>query len=117
MPAPIPHFIPLEVRRIDPPRLIRLLANLRRWALIPVRRMEMVIHVAPEIGRTVGPWARPNEYAAHKPFRTVIPRRRTGVGRDVVVTIRTVGGYSDCDIHLSRCLRSGSRQAHRGNRG
>jgi hypothetical protein len=107
--TPVPHFVAFEVRAIDTLCLFRFLTGLRHGALVAVGWVEMVIYVAPEIGRAMKPWARANEDAANKPFGTVVAGGGTGVWGDVIVTIRTVGGYSDFDVDLSLCFRDGNR--------
>ena len=66
----------------------------------------MVVDMASKLRRSVEPWASANENATNEPFRTVITGRSTGVRRDVIVTVRTIGGHSDLDADLS--ARSGS---------
>jgi len=105
----IAHFVSFEVRSIYTPCLLRFLTHSWHCALVAVVRMKMVIYVATEVGRTMKPWASANKYTPHKPFRTVVSGGSTGIRSDVIVTIRTVGGYSDFDGDLGLCFRGGSR--------
>jgi len=77
--------------------------------------MKFVIYVAPEVSAAMEPWAGANEDAAAKPFRTVVSGGSTGIRGDVIVTIRTVGGYSYIDADLSLGSGSGSREADSGS--
>jgi hypothetical protein len=101
MAASVTHFVAFEVGGIDTLGRFRFLADFRHGSLIAVLRMETIIHVAPEVGRAVKPWADANEDAVVKPFRTVVAGGSTGVGSNVIVTVRTFGGYSDVDGNLS----------------
>ena len=103
----VPHFVAMEVRGIDTPSLFRLFAELRYGALIAVGRMEMVVHVAMEVFRSVEPWTDADENTSVEPFRTVVAGRSAGVRRNVVEAIRTVGCDSDLDTDLSGGLRGG----------
>ena len=107
----VPHFVAMEVRGIDTPSLFRLFAELRYGALIAVGRMEMVVHVAMEVFRSVEPWTDADENTSVEPFRTVIAGRSAGVRRNVIVTVRTVRCDSDLDADLSGRDRGGERES------
>jgi hypothetical protein len=77
--------------------------------------MEMIIYVAPKVRSAVKPRASANEDAANKPFRTVVAGRSTGVRSDVIVTIGTVGGYTDLDGNLSLSFGGCGRAADCSN--
>src|ERR1700728_1827101 len=87
---------------IDTPRGLRLLTPARQWAVIAVIRVEAVVHVAVETFRPVKPRTSAHENASGKPFWPVVTGRSAIVGSDVVVTIGTLGCYSDvdADAHL-----------------
>jgi len=93
--ASITHFVSFEVCGIDTPAGIRSLTDFWHGSFIAVFRMETIIDVAAEVGRAVKPWAGAYEDSCRKPFRTVIAGGCTGVRGDVIVTVGTVGGYSD----------------------
>jgi hypothetical protein len=100
MATSIPHFVTFEVRTIDAFSRLRFLAPLRNWALIAMVGMELVIYMALEFGCAMKPWAGANEDVPVKPFRTVVAGGSTGIRSDVIVTIGTVGSYSDIDADL-----------------
>jgi hypothetical protein len=79
----------------------------------------MVVNMATELGCAVKPRAGADEDAPVEPFRTVVAVGSTGIGRDVIVSIRTVGGGSDvdADADLSFCVSGGSREADSGRGG
>lgn len=114
---PIPRLIPFEVGDfIESIRWVGLFATCRHWAFITVRRMKMVIHVAPEIGRTMKPRASADEDAVQKPFRAVVTVGSTSVRRSRVVSIGANGGYSDVDADLSLGSRGSNRIANSNDR-
>jgi len=78
-------------------------------------RMEVVIHVAPEIVAAMEPWASADEHASAEPLRTVITKRSTVIGGNVVIAVGTVRGYSDLDADLGLCSGSGWCQAKSGD--
>ena len=92
-------FVSFEVRAIDTLCLFRFFTGFWHWALVAVGGMEMVIYMAPEVGRAMKPWAGANEDAAIEPLWTVVAGRSTGVRSDVIVSVRTIGGDSDFDVN------------------
>jgi len=101
--ASVPHFVSLEVRDIDMLCRVRMFASRRHGALITVLRMEVVIYMAVKFSRAMKPWASSNKNAPIEPFRTVIAVGRTVIRGNVVITIWTLGGYSDVDADLGLC--------------
>jgi len=112
---PIPRFVSFEVGGVDVLRRVGLLTTLRHGSLIAVFRMKFVIHVANEAFGAMKPWAGANEDTPIEPFRSVVAIGRASIGRHVIVTIRTVGGYSDLDANLSLGNGSGGREADYGD--
>jgi hypothetical protein len=79
--------------------------------------METVIHVALEVAGSMKPRASANEDVPIKPFWPVVSSGSTGVGSDVIVTIRTVRGHADVDADLSLCCGSGGDEADSSHSG
>jgi hypothetical protein len=92
-----------------------LIANLGRWTVVAVSRVERVVDTAMEVIGALKPRTGPDENAAVKPLLAVIPVGNAAVGGVVVVTIRTI--RCDCDVHadLGFCFESGCRKKHSGN--
>jgi hypothetical protein len=80
-------------------------------------RMEMVIYMAPELGRPVKPWASANEDTVAKPLWSIVTSRSTGIWSDIIVTVGTIRGYTDVDADLSLGLRGVSREGDSRNSG
>jgi hypothetical protein len=76
----------------------------------------MVVHVTTEFGTSMKPWPNANENASIEPFWTVVSGRCTGVWRDVIVSIGTIGGNSDLNADLSLRHRGQGSEANYGNR-
>jgi hypothetical protein len=57
------------------------------------------------------PRAGANEAVPIKPFRTIVASGSTTVRSDIIVTIGTIGGYSDVDADLSLCFGGSSGEA------
>jgi hypothetical protein len=70
-------------------------------AFIAVVRMQTVIYMTTEGVGPMKPWANANENAVIEAFRAVVTGGSAGIRRDVIVTVRTIGGYSDSDANLS----------------
>ena len=111
MAAPVAHFIPSEIRAIYSPGQLRFLACLRHRTLVAVFRMEAVVDMPMKIGGAVKPRAGADKQAIVKPLRPIVAGRGAGVGRDIVVTIRTIGRYSNVNAYLSLCCLNAGRQA------
>src|ERR1700685_4507369 len=79
---------------------IRLVACFGHWPFVAMIRMEVVVHVAPEVRWTMKPGPCADEYAAREPFRPIITVGSAGVGWDIVVTVRTHRRDPDIDGHL-----------------
>jgi hypothetical protein len=101
MTASIPRFIPFEVRGIDTFCGIGFFTALRHGTLVPVIRMEIIVYMAHEVVTTMKPWSGPYEDATIKPLRAIVTSGSTRIRWHVVVSIRTVRGYSDVDAYLS----------------
>jgi hypothetical protein len=112
MPASIAHFVSLEMCSFYMLSWIRFFATSWHRALITMFRMEAVIHVAPEIVAAMEPWANADEDAPAEPLRTVITKRSTVIGGNVIIAVGTVRGYSDLDADLSLCSGRGCCQAN-----
>ena len=105
MASPIAHFVSFEVGNlIHTISRLGSLAGLRHVAFIAVFGMIAVIYMALEILRAMKPWTSADEDATRKPFRAVVAVGGTAIGRAVIVTIGTFGGYSDFDSDLSLLL-------------
>jgi hypothetical protein len=114
--ASIAHFVSFEVvNLIETLSRLGLIATGWPWTVIAVLRMEMVIYVAMEAGWSVKPRARPNEDAACKPFRAIVPIGGAIVRRDIVVPIGTHRRNSDLDVYLSVYCGSSHREADSDN--
>jgi hypothetical protein len=114
--ASIAHFVCFEVGNlIETLSRLGLSATGWPWAGIAVLRMETVIYVAMEIGWAVKPRACPNEDAAYKPFRAIVPIGGALIRRDIVVPIGTHRRNSDLDGYLSLYCGSSHREADSGN--
>src|ERR1700678_2218667 len=111
--TPVAHFISFKIGYfINTLRRLGFLADLWRCALIAVIRMKAVVHVTLEIVRAVKPRASANEGPAGKPLGAVVAVGRAAIGSGVIVTIGTLRGDADGDADLSRCFRSGDREAN-----
>jgi hypothetical protein len=77
--------------------------------------METVIDVALEVARAMEPRASADEDVTGKPFWTIVARRRTAIGSDVIVPIWTSRRYPDFDADLGLCFGSVSGEANSGN--
>jgi len=114
--APIPHFISLEVGNlIKGLSGFRSIANSWRGAFVSVLWMEMVIHVATEVGSAMKPGADPDEHTTSKPFGTVVAVGSAGVRRGVIVTVRAVGSDPNVNGDLSFHAGSGHHNEEPGN--
>lgn len=96
--------------------VVRVLAAARQMALVPVMRIEVVVHMAVEVPRPVEPWSRADKHAAIEPFRPVIAVWSAVVGRVIEVPVRAHRGRPDvdADADLSGCFggREGRHQQH-----
>jgi hypothetical protein len=99
------------MRGIDPFCGVGLLAYLRRCTLIAVSWMEMVIYVTPEVVAAVEPRSGADENAVVEPLGAVVSGRGATIRGDVIVSIRTIGGYANVDADLGTSPGSGSCQA------
>src|SRR5277367_6579462 len=95
---------------IDTHRWVGSLAAAGHRAPVAVVWMEGVVHVAMKVCGTMKPLAGANEYAAGKPFRTVIPCGSAVVRGDVVIAVRTIGCCPDIDIDADLSLCFGERR-------
>jgi hypothetical protein len=100
--ATVALFVSFEVRGIDTFMLVSFLAGFWHWAFVAVIGMEVVVHVAAEVVRTVKPRANADEDAAIKPFWTVVACRGASVRSNVVVAVGAYRLYSYADSDLSR---------------
>jgi len=105
----IAYFVSAEVGAIDTLGRLRFFTRFRHRTLVAVFGVEIVVHVALEVGGAMKPWASANKDGTGKPFWTVIASGSAGIRSDVIVTIGTLGGYADFYGHLSFCLRCKSR--------
>jgi hypothetical protein len=84
----IPHFIASEVVNVvDTLRRVRAIAMIWPRAAKSVMNIEMVVHVAAKVARTVKPRAGANEDAARKPLRAVVAVGSAVVWSKVIVAI------------------------------
>ena len=96
--VPISHFVAMKLcgmRMFD-----RLLVMDGVRAVISVTGVEVIVHVAMEIMRTMEPGPRPDKHSAGEPFRPVIAVRGAAVGRGFVVAVRACGSYADAYADL-----------------
>jgi hypothetical protein len=111
VPASIPHLVSLEMRLIDASRRIGSLTPIWHGAVVTVFRMETIVNVAMEVGRTVKPRAGADENAAAEPFWTVVTGWRTAIRSNVVIAVGAFRSYADTDAHLSICDRDSQCEA------
>ncbi len=103
------HFVSFEVRNItDGLCWLRSLATLRRRPFVTVGWMVTVVYLAPELARTMKPWARANEDAPGEPFWPVVAIGSAIIGSEVIEAIGTDRLRSDLDADLRFCLRGSS---------
>jgi hypothetical protein len=96
----VPHFVAFEVFNVvDRPAGV--LATGWDRAVVSVVGMEMIIDVAVKTLRAVKPGAYANKNASGEPLGAVVAVGSAVVGRDIVVTIRTVGRGPNFDGDLS----------------
>ena len=86
-----------------------------QWAMIPVVRIEMVIHMSVEAAWTVKPLTRSDENTSLKPFRPVVPVRSAGIRSVVEIAIGTDGCCTNGDGDLGFCRRSGEKRKPNDN--
>src|ERR1700678_2644938 len=116
MPATVTDFISFEVRHlIETVCRLSFRAALWHGSLVAVFGMIAVVDPALEIAGTMKPWTGANENAARKPLRAVVAVGSTTIGCTIVIAIRTFGGYTDFDSHLSLCSGCASRDADCSN--
>src|SRR5579859_4736434 len=73
VPAAIANFIPFEVLHVLCMHIcFRMLSRMRRWSLVPMFRMKMIIHMSAEIIPAVEPRSGPDKHAAVEPFRSIV---------------------------------------------
>jgi len=112
MPASIPHFIALEMLRVNMLCRIRLLTLRRHRPLVAVLWMEMIIHMTVETGLAMKPRTSANKDASAKPLRPIVAIRSAIVRSNVVITVRTIRRHTNLDAHLrSLCFGVRSGQA------
>jgi hypothetical protein len=87
----------------------------RRGAFITMFWMEMVIHVAPEVGSSVKPWAGADKDAVIEPLRAIVAGGRASIGSGVIVSVGAVGCYTDVYADLGLCFRGDRRGADSGH--
>jgi ATP/maltotriose-dependent transcriptional regulator MalT len=102
------------VNVFDTLRRVRAIAMIRHWAAISVMSIEMVVHVAAKMSRTVKPRARTNEEATVKPLRAVVAVRSAGIRSVVVVAIRARGLVIESIVGHIVCVGS-RREEYSGN--
>ena len=108
-------FIAFKIVGSNAPLGNGLLAGFGHGPMVAMCRMEMVVHAAMEVFRTMKPRSSANENAIYKPFRSIVAGRSAGVGGNVIVTIRTVRGHADFDADLG--LSSGSDSSNHDTNG
>jgi hypothetical protein len=89
----------------------------RHRTLIAVVRVEVIIHMSPEVFGAVEPWACSDEGTPGKPFRAIVAVRSTAVGSCLVIAVRTIRGCTDADADLSLSAWGGSRETDAGHSG
>ena len=106
--ASIAHFV--AAMEAAAGMMSRMSSTRGQVSVIAMMRIEMVIHVAMEVGGTVKPWTGADENAARKPLRAVIAIRRAGVGSVTEIPIGT--DRSRADVHGDSDLRFGRGRHH-----
>ena len=102
----IVHFFAVELSTM----LGWMFAALRGRPMVAVAVVECVIHMSMEVMRSMKPWSSTDEYATVEPLRTVVTIRRTSVGGNFVIAIRTNGRRTYVDGDLSWCTTSGHKE-------
>jgi hypothetical protein len=64
-------------------------AAARHWPCVTMVRIEAIIHVTMEAYGTMEPRPRPEEYAAGKPVRPIVPIGSTVIRRVIEISVRT----------------------------
>jgi hypothetical protein len=102
----IARLVSVKVLRGTMPPLTRSVAVVRIFAVVAVIRMVMIVDMAVEVFRAAKPRAGSDEDATGKPLGTVITVSGATVRRDIIITIRTSGRYTDADADLGLCSGS-----------
>jgi hypothetical protein len=93
VPPPIPSLIALEMIEL-------LRSTIRQRPMIPMVRIEPVVHMPMEPARPMEPRPGPKKHATHKPIRPIVPIRRAIIRRIVEVPIRARRLHPDPNRNL-----------------
>jgi hypothetical protein len=114
--TPIAHFVAFEVGSIiDMVFRTGFFAAGGIGTFVTVLGIVVVIYMAVEVLRTMEPLAGAYEDSAVEPLRAVITIGGAVIGRGFVVTVGTVGGWSDLNVDLSVGRRGSSRNSKGGH--
>ena len=95
------HLVSMEVLRGTVPSFPGFVATIGKFTMVAMVGMEVIVHVAAEVGGTMKPWAGTDEDSAREPFGAVVAVGSALVGRGFVIAIRAGRGWSDVDADLS----------------
>jgi hypothetical protein len=104
MAQPIAHFISMKV--VESP-----VSTLWKRAVVPMSRVETIVHVAVEAMGAVEPGTGSDKDTAVEPFRPVVSVRGAAIWSIVEVTVWTSRRYSDIDSDSSRCRARDTQQS------
>src|SRR5580692_9315267 len=110
----VTHFVSVEVLGIDV--TVGFIAGLRHLALIAMVGMKTVIHVTVEVLFPMEPGSGSYKDPAIEPFRAVVSVWRAGIGRRVVIPVRTVGrrANTNSNAYLGLSFRSHGGESNHG---
>jgi hypothetical protein len=95
------HLVSMEVLRGTVPSFPSFVATIGKFTMVAMVGMEVIVHVAAEVGGSMKPWAGTDEDAAGEPLGAIVAVGSALVGRGFVVSIGTGRGWSDVDADLS----------------
>lgn len=113
----VTRFVSSEVGIIYTLGLFGFLTALRTRSRIAVFRMETIVYTAVELLGTVKPWADADEDAIDEPFRSVVSGGSAVIWSSVIVSIGTLGGWTDFHGDLGCCFRGCGCDANYSNTG
>jgi hypothetical protein len=102
------HLVSMEV-------IEGLISTSRKWTMVAVMWIEVVINIAVEVVGAVEPWAGSDEDTAAKPLGAVLPVWSAVVRGVVEVAIRTSRRCSDIDRDLGWCKAWDAQQGCNGD--
>jgi hypothetical protein len=103
----IVNFVAVEVGGRMFVACFDVITGMRRWAVIAVIRVVVVIDMAVKVAGAMKPRASADEGTAGEPFRAVVSVGSASVGGGLVVAVRAVGGDANVDAYLGLGRSSG----------